>query len=65
MVAQFKNCIRSFVADNQTPFIHPLLYQETIPDVYQDALGVCSLVRNPRCVPVPISPDFRLYALKH
>jgi len=44
MVAQFKKCIKSFVAGNQNPFIHPLLYQETIPEAYQDVLGVCSLV---------------------
>ncbi len=45
MIAQFRNCIKSFVTDNQTPFIHTLLYQEKMSDVYQDALGVCSLVR--------------------
>jgi hypothetical protein len=58
MVAQFKDGIKSFVADNRTPFIHPLLYQETIPDVYQDALSVCSLVRKPCRVPVLISLGF-------
>ncbi len=48
VVSQFKNSISSFVADNQSLFIHPLLYQDTIPEVYQDALGVCSLVGEPR-----------------
>jgi hypothetical protein len=45
MVAHFKATIKSFVLDNQTPFIHQVLYEETVPSIYQDALGVCSLVR--------------------
>ena len=47
MVAQFKKFVKSFVADNHTPFIHPHLYQENMPDIYQDVMSVCSLVRQP------------------
>lgn len=42
MVTQFKSSVKSFVLDNQTPFVHPFLYEETWPTVYQGALGVCS-----------------------
>jgi hypothetical protein len=65
MVAHFKNYIKSFVTDNQTPFIHPFLYQEIIPNVYQDALGICSLVRKPHYFPAHNSPDLRVNVLKH
>ena len=55
MVAQFKSSIKSFVLDNQTTFIHPLLYQETVPGLYQDVLTLCSLYlhqtpRNRDCI---------------
>ncbi|KAG0646169.1 Transcription factor gsfR2 [Hyphodiscus hymeniophilus] len=42
MVAQFRGFIKSIVSEGETPFIHRL-YQDTMPDIYQDALSICSL----------------------
>lgn len=53
LVAHFRLCIETFVAQNQNPFIHPGLYQGTMPDIYQDALAVCGLVCKTLLQPWP------------
>ncbi|CZR69467.1 uncharacterized protein PAC_19367 [Phialocephala subalpina] len=40
---EFQRCVFSLVLENRTLFIHPDLYQDTMPDLYQDLLGVCAM----------------------
>jgi hypothetical protein len=42
-VSKLKNCVSSLVLDNRTLFMHPKILNIEIPEIYQDALSVCSL----------------------
>ncbi|KAL2065991.1 hypothetical protein VTL71DRAFT_2062 [Oculimacula yallundae] len=49
-VSELQRSIETLVLEGRTPFIHPDLYSDSMPDVYQDLLGVCSfyLQRTPQ-----------------
>lgn len=43
LVFELRRCVVSLVVEGQTPFLHPDLYHDTLPDTYQDLLSICSL----------------------
>lgn len=53
-VSELKRSIETLVLEGRTIFIHPDLYRETMPEVYQDLLGMCSfyMQRTPHNYPV-------------
>ncbi|PVH71455.1 hypothetical protein DL98DRAFT_521045 [Cadophora sp. DSE1049] len=53
-ISELKRSVETVVLEGRTPFIHPDLYSETMPETYQDLLGVCSLYmqRTPRNYPM-------------
>jgi hypothetical protein len=42
-ISQFKACITQLVLQNRTPFIHQNTYQEVVPEIYLDLVGVCAI----------------------
>lgn len=42
-ICQFKTCITQLVHSTPLPFIHPSSYQTTVPQEYQDLLGVSAM----------------------
>ncbi|KAE8441973.1 hypothetical protein EG329_004099 [Mollisiaceae sp. DMI_Dod_QoI] len=42
-VFELKRSVASLVLEGRAPFIHSDLYLDTLPDTYQDLIGICSL----------------------
>ncbi|KAK0124730.1 hypothetical protein ONS96_008613 [Cadophora gregata f. sp. sojae] len=53
-ISELKRSIETLVLEGRTPFIHPDLYSETMPETYQDLIGVCSFYmhRTPQNYPM-------------
>ncbi|KAH7309240.1 hypothetical protein BKA65DRAFT_170434 [Rhexocercosporidium sp. MPI-PUGE-AT-0058] len=41
-ISELQRSVETLVLEGRTPFIHPDLYSEAMPEVYQDLIGICS-----------------------
>lgn len=53
-ISELKRSVETLVLEARTPFIHPDLYSESMPETYQDLVGVCSfyMQRTPQNLPM-------------